>query len=1333
MKAQLTPPPQKRSNKLHSALANSSIKTHINKTLANQPAAGALGTEPYTPAPETDLAERDLTRPNGQEICQTLTHKRDLTRHSVQEIRQMLKHIRARIDHLQAQHFPLRGNSPNLDTLHDLYIMGLKSFAQEAEAKLHDAVVEETDYVSGPVDIPVPSNTPLAPANNSSNHPSSTPLAQGSSQCQVAAKNSSNQPPIDVDLASRSLTACRDTFQTPPPKWIPELTPQMLNILAGREDRLTTQKFGLAVLVMQLSHRMGKLPLTIAAPPPENQSDSGGRGTDDVDHRASGQHTSTSPPPDQQTQTETEGVDTDTNDNPGTTQDQSQTRQTDTSQNSQSGENQNSDVPDLDCRASGQQNSNSSSPPPDQDCRASAQQNSNSPLPPPPDQQTRTETERIDTELNDNPGTTGDQSHTRQTASSPNSQSGGNQAVETQKSVGGETADLDRRTSGQHTSSTPPDQTEREGDDEEMNDGERATENGSQAQRSPDCRASGQRTSSTPPDQTEQEGDDEMNDEEQPTGNGSRAQQSTQSQKTSQAAENPNSVAGETANPDRRASGQRTLSTPPDQTEQEGDDEEMNDEERATENGSRDQQSTQSQKTDQAAADLRTSSQRTSSTPPDQTEREGDDEEMNDGERATENGSQAQQSTQSQKTGQAAENPNSVAGETADPDRRASGQRTSSTPPDQTEREGDDEEMNDEERATENGSRDQQSTQFQKTAGATGVNSGSQEITQSENRGGDREGNSEGLNLADTTDRQQEETANRNGNTGGASQRPKRNTSKSNPHVQSQSSSSKKRKSHVKAPKPRSKRQKGGEPPDASDGQRSESGEGEITYEKDFGMLKKPIDMTFLPNRGSRNQQMYYDMYKGLTCARPEPGQFIKPLLSNIIGCILHNQHLAPEEPVFLGNNCDTWKDDLSAFFDDGLPQIVNCCPRLFQLPSPHPFLNKKNVRLEVLTHGMYEMLPDRRGGGWAALHQMMCRNTSRVPHNSGDFQGTVKAGVKRLQQALRDCVTHIKPNDGQCPLPSINDTQEEQERRGLGAATVWLYDQVTTVGVPVDLSACPRRSSEGLNFIYKRAWEMLLAVALIYYGADTAERQKDGQKGRPGEDGRIQGPPELRRAIINGKGTPKAKADAWHEARLKSYSSLALFLTFGVAGWFHCHTDRRKFNIRDVFSLYTLANEMAHAKVSINSILYHGFSTNSAPAPIPSPWQLLNNHLIRLLTDANVGQPQLDWYDAVIIWEEGLTHDRLAPLMMKDFLSEVLVGGPSLSTTATDAPDVEGYRGLEDEWGLRAKRMLLGAEDHQLMLLQRLEANGVITTESGEEEAPDGEEEAPDGEGDIS
>ncbi|EFP94050.2 uncharacterized protein PGTG_19968 [Puccinia graminis f. sp. tritici CRL 75-36-700-3] len=903
-----SPSPHPSPNNSHTTRPTSSLETPRSKAIPNQSTAGTLGVEPSSPAPETDPSAPELKW------------------RGVDEIRGTLKHIRARIDQLQTEHSSICGNSPNLDTLHDLYIMGLKAFAQEANDKLNKAKAEKMNYVSGPIDIPVPANItqPLDPLK---------PQVQGF--------DSTNQSTVHADLESQSLVTVADSFQTSPPQSIPDLPPKMINILTRPEEQLKTHKLGLAVLFLQLSHRMARPPRTLLSAQPTDRFSIDLTQSDDesqdlatsaanssqeeftrstlsdndqtnlstststskdleqentntalnpnrnavesqnsfsqaaviVDNQLR-DHTCLSPNPElgseqlqadhppytsgrctsstPQDETEQEGVDEEMNVAERATGNGSQVQQSNQSQktgpaaetsNSVAGETANPDR-----RASGQR---TSSTPPDQTEREGDDEdmndkeqpagNGSQAQPSTPSQKTGQAAETP----NFVAGETADpdrrasgqrtSSSGQPSSSTPHDEEQG-QAAETLNSGGGGTPDLDLCTSGQRMSSTPPDQTERDGGVHE----EPATGNGSQAQQptqsqktgqaaetsnsvagetaNPDCRASSQRTSSTPPDQTERDGDDEeMNDGERATENGSQAQQSTQSQKTGQAAENPNSVAGETANPDRRASGQRTSSTPPDQTEQEGDDEEMNDKERATENGSRDQQSTQSQKTDQAAADLRTSGQRTSSTPPDQSEREGDDEEMNDGERATENGSQAQRSTQSQKTGQAAENPNSVAGETADPDRRASGQRTSSTPPDQTEREGDDEEMNDEERATENGSRDQQSTQSQKTAGATGVNSGSQEITQSENRGGDREGNSEGLNLADTTDRQQEETANRNGNTGGASQRPKRNTSKSNPHVQSQSSSSKKRKSHVKAPKPQSKRQKGGEPPDAPD------------------------------------------------------------------------------------------------------------------------------------------------------------------------------------------------------------------------------------------------------------------------------------------------------------------------------------------------------------------------------------------------------------------------------------------------------------------------------------------------------------------------------------
>ncbi|KAA1109131.1 Golgi to ER traffic- protein [Puccinia graminis f. sp. tritici] len=498
-------------------------------------------------------------------------------------------------------------------------------------------------------------------------------------------------------------------------------------------------------------------------------------------------------------------------------------------------------------------------------------------------------------------------------------------------------------------------------------------------------------------------------------------------------------------------------------------------------------------------------------------------------------------------------------------------------------------------------------------------------------------------------------------------------------------------------------------------------------------ILSHPIDVTRIVRPYSlREPSKYQKLFEKLRVPRPQPGKFIQPMLVNVIDTLRHHRIRRTKGTTYdmvLATHVDTWAEDIRQCLTPQFPKIVNACelsvlvpihlsntfssslslgPRLFQLPSPHPFFHEGFVDLKVLCLGIDDKLCGRRAGGWAALHQMMCRSTSTTPHHAGDFRKLVQDGVLRLTQAIADSLVHIKPNDGALPVPKATDTLQEKETLGLGKVSCWLFDRINHLYASSP-SDPPQYSKEGLAFLHRRAWEMLLGVALIYDETDTSQRTQMKK------DGRIKGPVELRRTAVQGNRTTKGKANLWHETRLKAYSSLTLFLTFGVAGWFHCHTDRRRFNIRDVVGLFTLTNEMALSKVSINSPLHRGPTGDTIqPEFVSPPWARLNDFLLDLLLEANVGEPTLNWYEASIIWDEDLTCQNMAPLIVKDFISEVLVQGPSLSSTGADAPPIHQSPTYQDQWRHRARRMMIQPKDQQLMQLFYLEANRVILPISG-------------------
>ena len=271
-----------------------------------------------------------------------------------------------------------------------------------------------------------------------------------------------------------------------------------------------------------------------------------------------------------------------------------------------------------------------------------------------------------------------------------------------------------------------------------------------------------------------------------------------------------------------------------------------------------------------------------------------------------------------------------------------------------------------------------------------------------------------------------------------------------------------------------------------------------------------------------------------------------------------------------------------------------------------------------------------------------------------------------------------------------------------------WLYTRATFLDIPGKGSRIAHR--DGLGFLMKRAWEMLLGVALIYEEIDTTERK----------DGRIKGPPALRQLLLQKKNSTKADKDVWYDARQKGFSSLVIFLLFGVAGWFHCHIDRRRFNPRDLFSLFGLVHQMANHNQSFLSPLRATDSKESGEIHVP--WEHINHHLSILLTSTKVGQCTLNWYKAAHIWDKALTPTNLAPLLLKDFLDEIINRGYSLSSTGGLAPHFVMLKSGEDEaWKIRAHRLLVHGEKYMEDYDSELYRKGIYVDLPESEENDDG------------
>ncbi|KAA1136740.1 hypothetical protein PGTUg99_001117 [Puccinia graminis f. sp. tritici] len=164
----------------------------------------------------------------------------------------------------------------------------------------------------------------------------------------------------------------------------------------------------------------------------------------------------------------------------------------------------------------------------------------------------------------------------------------------------------------------------------------------------------------------------------------------------------------------------------------------------------------------------------------------------------------------------------------------------------------------------------------------------------------------------------------------------------------------------------------------------------------------------------------------------------------------------------------------------------------------------------------------------------------------------------------------------------------------------------------------------------------MLHGGSIMHESYDTFTRKRHGHKAPRKVEQRAS-------ASKNGEdasASKNAKHDL-HAKRLKSCSSLVLFLNFGVAGWFHCHMNRQ------------------------------GPLTAGCPGA----------------------------------------------LVIKDFFSEILKPGDTLSSTGGPAPTPKYDESYLQTWQSRVKRLFLTPQKYARLQRDRFSNMGVTSPRRGEDE----------------
>ncbi|PLW34547.1 hypothetical protein PCASD_12938 [Puccinia coronata f. sp. avenae] len=497
--------------------------------------------------------------------------------------------------------------------------------------------------------------------------------------------------------------------------------------------------------------------------------------------------------------------------------------------------------------------------------------------------------------------------------------------------------------------------------------------------------------------------------------------------------------------------------------------------------------------------------------------------------------------------------------------------------------------------------------------------------------------------------------------------------------------------------------------------------------EDDLTLLRGPINLTRLILPSVLKKGKVYEGALLRFTERVEPDEYFRAAFLRVIRKIDTHRELVdghsasqrpplnPADPYVLDVSSSKWENCVKAMHSRQFLTVVNSYPRLFQLPWPHPFINEKHVRVDVLVLGINECLSQRRpglpplrAGGWTALQEMMCRSSPRLPHHQWDFRTAVAEAASRAQQLVMDATKYVRPNDGVPPQGSLADTEQEIETDGLGRVLLWLSSRISTLESSGEQEH--KAHKDGIHFLLKKCWEMLLAINLMHDARDTNIRKSKNQTSN------------LRATITKGGRTVRGAKDLWHAQRKKAYSSLAIFLNFGVAGWLVCHRNHRKYNLQDVMSLFSLAWEMAENNVTINSKLTRNRATRGADAkkPIHRSWERLNDYLMDLILDTGLQSNTINWRRAAAQWDRALTEANIAPLILKDFFTEVLTPGDTLSSSCDASPLPQINEREVVHWQIRAGRVFVPIARHQA-IQERLElASGILEQTLGQPEVTD-------------
>ncbi|PLW39911.1 hypothetical protein PCANC_14249 [Puccinia coronata f. sp. avenae] len=403
-------------------------------------------------------------------------------------------------------------------------------------------------------------------------------------------------------------------------------------------------------------------------------------------------------------------------------------------------------------------------------------------------------------------------------------------------------------------------------------------------------------------------------------------------------------------------------------------------------------------------------------------------------------------------------------------------------------------------------------------------------------------------------------------------------------------------------------------------------------------------------------------------------GLDVGAMMADMVGCVIQayqgdqpylktlsdSHRLAPE---YFPNGL------LDAPHSDDFGNMLKTAPRLTQVSHPDMFWNQDNINFEpiheasLICHTAVGM-----SQSWVALLLGLSRTNSNLAYvPTGSHSLLLKYGLSRINQALIDSIGQASLSVQPKQLPS----HAPSELKFCRDAAEFLSFRINGLGPAVGGQGQRKETStEGLHFLMKKIHQLLLALSLCYEAAWVARREKEiveRNSDLPADQLTLL-KTNLSKTNVYSSGTSGMKSGRWTVMKKEAFSSLVVFLLYGVAGWWTMFTNYRKMNYSDIYGMMTIAKMKAKAMLETEP----GTDLESSHPLLSGAWSYLNSYIIQLILNTNYNSPSPDWENCLKTWTDDLSTTHVSRLLVADVFSELRTPGTSMTPSGTPAPPVQ-------------------------------------------------------------